>query len=103
MKLYHRTTEEHWKKIQESGCLNGKLGGNYGFISLAECDWGEYFSFNGWKTDVLLEVDYEFQGRPHDQYDENFLKEKAEATEDMCIVEFKVFVPIPISQVRRIN
>jgi len=103
MKLLHRTTEENWRKIQMSGCLDGWLGGNYGFISLSEVDWGENFSFNGWKTDVLLEVDYEFKGRPFDQFDVNFLKEQKEAGPNDVIQEFKVFTPIPISQVRRIK
>ena len=105
MKFYHRTTEENWEKIKKSGYLDGKLGGNYGFISLSEIDWGENFSFNGWKTTVLLEVDYEFQGYPRDQYRPEFTKEKNKALKEnpnAKIQEFKVFVPIPINKVKRI-
>jgi len=105
MLLYHRTTEENWKKIQQDGYLCGKRGGNYGFISLSEEDWGEHFSFYGWKTNVLLQVNYEFQGWPKDQYRQEFIKERDQVLKESPnakIQEFKVFVPIPLCNVKRL-
>jgi hypothetical protein len=90
IKLYHRTTEDSWAKIQEEGVLWG-VTNSYRYTYLSPEDVGESFG------SVLLEVDYTPVGSPVDNYGFNPPSE-----EEYCW-QFSVFDPIPITLVRRVQ
>lgn len=88
MIFYHRTKKEVWCKIQKEGILFG-VHESRRYTYLAP-DTDIHSSFG----DVLLEVEYEPKGPPHDNYGFNPPK-------GLVCTQFSVFEPIPVSQVRR--
>jgi len=84
-KFYHRTTQENWDKIQQEGVLWG-VTFNYRHTYLSPDDFGDSYG------NVLLEVEYEPRGKPHDNYGFN-------PPEGQYCWQFSVFEPIDIKYV----
>ncbi len=92
MRFYHRTTEDSWAKIQKEGVLFG-ISKNEGcrHTYLAPDDVGEGFGT------VLLEVEYTPVGAGSKIDNYGF-----DPPPGLICTQFAVFVPIKLSNVRRI-
>ena len=93
MIFYHGTSEEAWGKIQKEGVLWGVHSYRYTYLT------PDINIARGFANGVLLEVEYEpagVDGRGIDNYGFN-------PPEGMICWQFSVFIPIPISNVKRIN
>lgn len=89
MKFYHRTTTENWEKIKKEGILWG-IGMSYRHTYLSPDIFDKSYG------DIILEVKYEPKGPPFDNYGFNPPK-------GQHCWQFSVFVPIDISEVKRIK
>lgn len=101
-KFYHGTSEEAWKKIQKEGVLWGgdayhnrgyKDGYRYTYLTPKR-----YIAESMGRGPVILEVEYEpigIDGRGIDNYG-------FDPPPGQICWQFSVFVPIPISKVKRI-
>jgi len=106
MTFYHRISEERWKQIQEDGELFGISCGLDGwdkvnkdrvnrmrYTYLSPDDWGESYGT------VLLVVEYEPKredfGKKHNY--------GFDPPPGQHCIQFSVFEPIPLSQVKRVN
>jgi hypothetical protein len=93
MIFYHRTTEEAWAKIQDEGVLWGKHSGcRYTYLAPPEVVIPDEYG------PVLLEVEYtplrETEGKDHNYGFDPPL--------GMICWQFSVFVPIPLSRIKRV-
>lgn len=89
--FYHGTTEEKWQKIQDEGCLFG-VGLSYRYTYLSE----ERSVAEAYAKPVLLEVTYVPVALLEvDNYGFN-------PPEGQSCWQFSVFIPIPITHVRRL-
>ena len=107
MKFYHGTTEESWTKIQEEGVLwggdtyhrtGGKEGYRYTYLT-HDLDVAEHYG----SKEVMLEVEYVPVGvgvrTDDDRAIDNYGFDPPPG--ETCW-QFSVFIPIDISNVRRI-
>ena len=95
VKFYHRTKEKAWELIQKEGVLwggNVNVPGGYRYTYLSPEPMNSSFG------PVLLEVDYEPKGRASGCDNYGF-----DPPPDEEVWQFIVLVPIPISQVKRIE
>ncbi len=120
MKFYHGTKEKVWKEIQSDGILWG-MPNSYNFTVDGKelpnvidkndpnayrytylCPDMEYANDFG---KVLLEVDYEPRGvsnRLDGKAVDNFAYDKKHSKSKGFCWQFSVFIPIPISKVKRV-
>lgn len=91
MRWLHRTTEAAWRAIQAEGCLWGITNaGRYTYLAAPSCPPHDGYG------KVLLEVEYEPKGPPHDNFGFN------PPPGEECW-QFAVFGPIPIAQIRALR
>lgn len=97
--MYHATTEESWKEIQEEGVLWGRKNRYWMGKLMERCTWfafdvknARYWMTDGSKdwteSDVVLEVDTEDMFQPK-QDEEDWQRMSCD--------------PIPITSIKRIN
>ncbi len=100
MIFYHGTSENSWKLIQAEGVLWGgdySTGGRRFTYLSPEMDVA-----NAINDAVVLEVKYDPVGRGSGKDNYDFTR-PLDIPADWTIWQFLVFVPIPLSQLRRLE
>lgn len=92
VKFFHRTTEKAWKAIQAEGVLWGVTSNEHRYTYLSPEIFDESYG------PVVLEVEWEPQGAGSGIDNYGF-----DPPLGLVCWQFAVFVPIPLSAVRRVS